>query len=149
MADVDDRTAPRPGRLVTPRRVVMSLMLAVAAALVVYAFNSAPTAESPSCSSADVEFVSPCGGDLKLRQTEILADLRSGLTGVLRVDSVEIPEDQLLRVPALNQFSFTPGEGKEIESLEPGRHCVEAIYWPVTGDRADGTEVFRWCFQAH
>jgi hypothetical protein len=83
-----------------------------------------------------------------LRQAQIGVDLADGWTGVLLINGIEIPEDQLLRVPALNQVFFTPGEGKEIERLEPGDVSATAIIWrPALGETRENGRPVRWRFR--
>ena len=70
-----------------------------------------------------------------------------GLTRSLAIDGREIPEDQLRRNDPLNQVFFTPGEGQEIEELDPGPHRASALIWrPATQTREDGRTV-NWSFR--
>lgn len=144
-------TPPTGGRrrVLTPRRVVSSVLLAVAAGGIVYAFQASPTDRRPSCVAPNIEQVFPCAGDIDLRQDEIGVDLASGFTGVLFVDGVEIPEDQLQRIEPLGQYFYTPTREGETGELRPGRHCATAEYWPIGGRRERGSQRYTWCFQSH
>jgi hypothetical protein len=76
-----------------------------------------------------VETVSPRPGELIRREDTITADLRNGLVGVLVIDGIQIPDDQIERVGPLSQLSFRPGPGKEFSHFEPGDHTVIVRYW--------------------
>jgi hypothetical protein len=76
-----------------------------------------------------VETVSPRPGELIRRQDTITADLRDGLVGVLEINGIPIPDDQLEIVGPLSQISFRPGPGKEFESFEPGEYTATVRYW--------------------
>ena len=91
--------------------------------------------------------------DIPPRNSEILrqdvtgVDLRPGWTGVLIVNDVEIPEDQLDldNLESLGQVLFTPGDGKAVERYEAGENCVTAVVWRVEESRANSRNV-DWCF---
>ena len=90
-----------------------------------------------------VAAISPEPGTLQLRQTEIFAELDPTYVGSLSINGTPIPDDQL-DVVGLSRFSFTPGEGKELRSLPPGRNCAEVIFRLAVGGGEPGR--FRWCF---
>ncbi|HEY3240020.1 MAG TPA: hypothetical protein VGL92_10685, partial [Acidimicrobiia bacterium] len=69
-------------------------------------------------------------------------------TGVLLIDGVEIPEDQLRINRPLGQVSFRPGKGKDIPRLEEGLHSATIVYWPQDRSREDAKS-FTWTFRAH
>jgi hypothetical protein len=75
------------------------------------------------------------------------ADLKDDHTGVLFVDGVEIPLDQLRITSGLGQVSFRPGPGKEIERLAPGPHSATIEYWRQDLSRDQGRS-FTWQFTA-
>lgn len=128
------------------RRVVVTGMLLAALAGFVFAFSLGDDGTNTLPSDA-VEHLIPPRGDQVLRQTEIGIDLAPGWTGVLMVNGVEIPEDQLRRVDAQNQFFFTAGPGREFEELPPGTVEVTALIWrPVDGETRDDGERVRWTF---
>lgn len=95
-----------------------------------------------------VEGVFPGPGELVGLQETISADLRDDLTGVLVLDGVEVPEDQLDRVEPLGQVSFRPGGGKELRRLEPGTHTVVVLYWPQRTERPAEPSSYGWSFRA-
>jgi hypothetical protein len=133
--------------VVTPRRVLISLLAAAAVVGIGWAFsNSEPDSEVRFVTG--VQSVFPPPGDLDLRQVRITADLSPGFTGVLQIDGVEVPEDQLERIEALNQVSYTPGEGKEVERLSPGSHCATVVFWRIAESR-DRSRRHEWCFDVH
>lgn len=129
------------------RTLVMTAIAVAALAGIVVAF-SAPTQDAIGPKPAQVEAVYPQGGDLDLRQSTIVADLAPGYTGYLALDDVEIPEDDLQRVDALNTITLKPTEGSDYSQLAPGRHCATVFYWPI-GETRDSASSFRWCFRLH
>lgn len=157
----------RPSRvrgLVTTRRVVSSVALAVATGLLVIGFQGArdQTATVQAVRPAAVLLVFPAEGASSLRQEPIGAQLADEFTGELAVDGAPIPLDQTQRpgsigkdnTPAaaglagLNQYSFAPGAGKEIERLAPGPHRATIYYWDrVTGSR-ETAMAYDWTFTA-
>jgi hypothetical protein len=135
-------------RLVTPYRIGVSVLLAGAFAALYVAFVSAKDPEPSTTQPAAVVSFEPADGSTVLRQSRIVAQLRSGLVGVLVVDGTEIPEDQLEHLEGSNWVGFTPGPGTEIGALKPGQRCATVVYWePAAGRRT--AERFRWCWQVH
>lgn len=109
--------------------------------------------DAPACDpnreeTADiVEQVFPARDSEALQQVQVGIDLGNRYTGVLVVNGIEVPEEQLVRQEALNQVFFSPGEGQVIEAWTPGRNCVEAIVWPITEGRSASRPVPQWCFE--
>ncbi|MEO6121707.1 MAG: hypothetical protein ABIW46_03745 [Acidimicrobiales bacterium] len=136
--------ATRP-RLFTLPRVIMSLLLAVAFAGMYVAFTLHDDTSNPRLRPQAVRSVSPEPDSLQLRQTEIFAELEPLFSATLMVNDVVIPDDQLQVIEGLNRYSFTPGEGQEIEQLPAGRNCAVIRYQRV-GDDASLPASFRWCF---
>ena len=133
----------------TVRRLVITLLLAVAAVLLGLGFSmSGDETDTVGVTDVAVEALIPPPGDLELRQSEIGVDLVPGYTGVLVVDGREIPEDQLRRIDALNQVFYTPGPETETGPLTPGRHRVTAIFWPANRTREAARRV-SWEFNVH
>jgi hypothetical protein len=135
--------------MITPRRVVITALLAFAVGLLAWAAQFTGDPDEPGRGRIDsaVEEVVPGNGDAALRQSEIGVDLVPGWTAVLAVDGREIPEDQLRRNEPLNQVFFMPGEGQEIEELDPGPHVATALIWrPADQTREDGRQV-TWRFR--
>jgi hypothetical protein len=135
-------------RFVTRYGIVVSLLLAAAAAALYIGVVSSVDHKTEITNSQNVVAVRPADGDSALRQARIFAELKSGFTGILIVDGIEIPEDQLDRLEGINTVGFTPGAGTEISELTPGRRCATVVYWLVEGTRADA-ESYQWCWQVH
>jgi len=167
------RPSPPPDRpsrrgrirgLVTTRRVVSSLVLAIAAALLVIGLQESQDGGSAVRQSrpAAVLRVFPAEGAAALRQEPIGAQLADDFTGELEVDNQPIPLDQTDRpVPVssdnspaprglsgLNQVSFKPDAGKVISSLSPGGHVARLLYWNKIGETRDQALVYSWSFTA-
>jgi hypothetical protein len=68
--------------------------------------------------------------------------------GILVIDGIEIPEDQLEHLEGSNFVGFTPREGTEISELTPGRRCANVVFWEPERGRATA-DSFRWCWQVH
>ncbi|MBA2437658.1 MAG: hypothetical protein H0V52_04805 [Acidimicrobiia bacterium] len=132
----------------TVRRVVTGAVLLLALGGFVYAFSLGQGSTDIIPTGDAVEQLVPPQGSQVLRQSEIGIDLAPEWTGVLQINGVEIPEDQLRRVPAQNQVFFTPGPGREIEELPPGPVNVVALIWrPVAGETREDADTVRWSFQ--
>lgn len=159
-----------PGRrrrlrgLVTTRKVVSSLALAVAAALLVVGLQESQDGGTQVRQSrpSGVVRVFPTEGAASLRQEPIGAQLADELTGEIELDGRPIPVDQTERpvvstgqnAPAakglsgLNQISFTPGPGKDVASLSPGSHTARILYWNQGTETRDQALVYTWSFNA-
>ncbi len=135
-------------RFVTRYGVVVSLLLALAAALLYIGVVSSVDRKTEITNSQNVVDVQPPADTTVLRQARIFAKLKAGYTGILIVDGIEIPEDQLDRLEGINSVGFTPGEGTEIKELTPGRRCATVVYWLVELSRSTA-ESYDWCWQVH
>jgi hypothetical protein len=136
--------------MVTRRRVVITALLLFAVGLLWWATTQdADQSLEPREGRIDsaVEQVVPGDGDAALRQGQIGVDLEAGWTAVLAVDGKEIPEDQLRRNDPLNQVFFTPGEGQEIEELEPGPHRASALIWRTASQTRNEGRTVNWEFR--
>jgi hypothetical protein len=81
-----------------------------------------------------VELLTPTNGaTLVNQQAQVGIDLTSAYDATLVVNGTLIPEDQVTRRPELNAVYFTPGTGKVIEQLPPGRNTVNALVFRVDG----------------
>lgn len=132
----------------TLRRLVLSVLLALGVGGLIYAFSEGKS-EVPKVTVPGVERVSPTAGTFALRQDRIVADLQTGFDGVLQLDGVEIPDDQLQRTIELGIVSFQPGPEKEFETLAPGRHRARVVFWPVSEGRGEASRTFEWVFNVH
>ena len=130
------------------RRVVMVGLLVLAAGLVWISASYKGEPEKPSLTDSAVEQLVPGRDTTALRQSEIGIDLTPGWDADLRINGVDIPEDEERIVPGLNQVFFTPGKGKIIEQLGPGVVDVTAIIWrPTEGETRDhGSRTVTWTF---
>jgi hypothetical protein len=134
--------------MITVRRIVISIILAFAIALLAFGFNGARDNTAPKFTDVAVEGTYPNEGDLDLRQARIGIDVKSGYTAELQVDQTPIPDDQVEKVVGLDQYFYTPGPGTETGALAPGRHCATATIRQI-GDPNDPGRKFSWCFQSH
>jgi len=80
------------------------------------------------------------------QQSNVGIDLVTGWDGVLTINGVTIPEDQLQITPEIGLIEFTPGEGKAVEALEPGQNCVSATIWKLSDGRGVADRTIPWCF---
>lgn len=94
-----------------------------------------------------IEALVPTESAEVLRQTQVGIDLTAGYTGTLSINGTEIPENQLSRVPELNQIFYRPAPGKVIDQLDAGRNCVTASFW-LSSQGPDEATVRTWCFEA-
>ena len=154
MTDVgarDGAVRRRDTRLVTGRRLLISLLLAVAAGGLVFAFVTSP---DQSAIEADrhpaLVRLFPRDGDVNLRQDTVGVELAFGYTAALRLNQVEIPDDQVSRIDVGSgtRFSYTPGPGTETGALDAGRHCATVIFWPTNETRQQAGRSHTWCFTA-
>jgi len=135
--------------VLTLRRAVISVVLAATAVALVWALSQTRSAPvQPVYGDTAVRQLVPLPGDRVLRQQRVGVTLDAAYTGVLQINGVEIPEDQLERVAGLNQIFFTPGQGKEVESLGPDRNCAAVVLWRYDQSR-DQSRRYAWCFYAH
>jgi hypothetical protein len=95
----------------------------------------------------DVETIAPERGALVGPRVTVSADLRDSLTGVLLIDGVEVPEDQLERLPEIGLMSFRPGEDRDLTKFDAGLHTVVVQYWPRNETRPDRPSSYSWSFQ--
>jgi hypothetical protein len=140
--------------LITTRRIIISLLLAACAAGLIYGASIGRTADKPVVyTDAAIKALSPQPGDLALRQTAIVATLAAPYTlaeassdGML-INGQGIPQDQIEVNQSLNTYSYTPGPGKDVTSLPPGRNCVQLVI-KQAADLTDTGHNFSWCFSS-
>jgi len=136
---------PSRGRIVTPYRAVISVLLAGAFAGLWFAFTTSEDGTDPAITDSRVLVVRPEPDSIALRQERIFASVADEYTGVLEVDGIEIPEDQLDRREGLSSIGYTPGPGTETGALKPGPRCATVIFWPITATRAQA-DTHQWCW---
>ena len=132
-------------------RLLIALVVVVCLAGVAWAFTLVETNDGSNdiavTDSGPVERLIPPRDSEILRQEPVGVDLRTGWTGVLVVNGVEIPEDQVFddNLASTGELTYTVGEGKAVERFAAGENCVTAILWRVEETRDDGRNV-TWCF---
>jgi hypothetical protein len=141
--------------VITPRRVVISIVLAGCLVLLVWGLDQTRSATAPVIyTDPAVVALEPMPGVLALRQERIGVTLTSAFTlaqattSGIAINGTGIPQDQIEVVPGLNQYFFTPGPGKDVSALPPGRNCVTIVIKRVT-DPTDTGHRFGWCFNSH
>ena len=139
--DAPQRRLQHPGRIL----VVVGL-LAAAVTLGAIAINAADTTRAGEEPRESVQSVNPAPGEIL--QDAITADLRNTLTGVLVIDGIEVPEDQLDRVEPLGQVSFRPGPGKDVVRFQPGEHSVVVLFWEQGEERPASPQSYSWTFRS-
>lgn len=140
--------------MITPRRIVISVLLAICLVGIPFGFSLGRSDTAPIVyKDPAVRSLTPQPGDLALRQARIGVTLATPFTLAeastdgMSIDGIGIPEDQLEIIPGLNQYFFTPGAGKDVSSLPPGRNCVQILIKRVI-DPTDPGRSFSWCFNS-
>jgi hypothetical protein len=141
-------------RLITPRRVVISVLLAACAVGLTYGASIGRSDTKPIVyTDPAISSVTPEPNTAAPRQARIGVTLKTPYTlaqqntSGLSINGVGIPEDEIDVVPGLNQFFYTPGPGKEVSSVPPGRNCATVMIRRVA-DSSDNGHPFSWCFQS-
>jgi hypothetical protein len=135
----------------TTGRILVVLAVLAGLAGIVYAFSLVETGDGSDdvavSESGPIERLIPARGSEILAQEAIGVDLRPGWTGVLVVNGIEIPEDQLdtANLASLGQILYTTGEGKAVEAFAAGENCATAITWRADESRAN-SRTTTWCF---
>ena len=129
------------------KRLIMGVLAALAIGGIVFTFSG--PRRTVAGRPAAVENVTPSGGDLDLRQVTLSADLAPGYEGYLILDRIEVPQDDVQWVLALNTLTLKPQPGSDYARLSPGRHCASVVYYPIGGNRSSNTGSYTWCFQLH
>ncbi len=129
-------------------RLGVALAIAFAVWLLVSGLNeNKPTPERAGF-PAGLESVSPTNLSTNVpSQATVVADLKFGQTGVLVINSREIPLDQLDYERATGTLSFTPGEDREFKKLPGGDVSAVVIFWPEQGERETDASEFAWTFK--
>lgn len=129
--------------------IVLGALLLVVNLGILLLANADTSETSLSPLPNDIESISPERGQLTGLVDTITVDLRDDMTGVLVVDGVEIPEDQLERVVGLQQVIFRPGPDKDVPRFRAGENSVIVKYWRGRlQDRPANPYSFGWTFRA-
>jgi hypothetical protein len=132
-------------------KIVASALVAVALVLLVVAFSILSSGNKDPVLTAGeanmVENLIPRRNSQVPQQSTVGIDLATGWTGVLQVNGVEIPQDQLQVTPQIGLVEFTPGPGKEVEHYRTGQNCVTAVIWQISDGRGVADRNINWCFQ--
>jgi hypothetical protein len=141
--------------VITPRRIIISIVLAGCVVLLVWGLSQTRSATAPVLyNDPAIVSLEPMPGVLALRQERIGVTLKTpftlaqSTTSGMSINGAGIPQDQIEVVPGLNQYFYTPGPGKEVSALPPGRNCVTIVIKRVT-DPTDTGHRFGWCFNSH
>jgi hypothetical protein len=130
------------------RKIGITLLLVIAGGLLYWGGTLQGDAPDASLIDAAVQRLDPPADSPNvLRQHPISVILTPGWTGVLVVNGIEIPEDQLqFDASQPNQFSFQPGVDKVIEQLPSGPVVARAVIWRVLESR-EQSRSFSWTFR--
>jgi hypothetical protein len=140
-------------RLITTRRVVISLLLAGCAGGLIFGLSGVRNPSSLIVIDSAVKNLTPPPGTAAPRQARIGITLDhpytlgSSTADPMSIDGQGIPQDQIEFVPGLNQFWYTPGPGKQITALPRGPNCVVITIRSVL-NQADPGHSARWCFNS-
>jgi hypothetical protein len=128
--------------------VVVIAVLVVVNLGVVLLNESDTTPGGDQALPADIQAISPKEGGLAGPVDTVSVDLADQYTGVLVVDGIEIPEDELERVVSLQTVSFRPGPNQAISRFRPGQNSVVVKYWRGRlQDRPSRPFSFGWTFR--
>jgi hypothetical protein len=94
-----------------------------------------------------LEAVQPINrAEAQARQMTIIADLAANYQGVLSVNDVTIPDNQLEPDDGNNRLMFRPGPGKVVTALNGRQNCATVTYWRVDLGASSAGPPYRWCF---
>jgi len=139
------RLFKHPGRV-----AIVAITLLVVLNLGILLLNeSDSTPSGPRALPADIEGVNPAPNELTGLIDTVTVDLADQYSGVLVVDGVEIPEDELDRVVGIQSVSFRPGPDKVISRFRAGVNDVVVRYWNGRlQDRPAKPFSYSWQFRA-
>ena len=126
-------------------RHLVSLLLLVVVVVCIVVLVQRSSSDTVNLDGGNIERLIPTPGSKILQQDGIGIDLSPGHEASLTLDGVVIPKDQMVIVPALNQYTFKPGPGKVFETLPTGKNCIVATYW-LTRTGPDVSTTRSWCF---
>jgi hypothetical protein len=143
-APVRRRLFKHPGRV-----AVVGVTLLLVLNLGIVLLNESDTSpQGEQALPVDVEAISPEPNQITGPVDTVIVDLGDQYTGVLVVDGIEIPEDQLERQVGIQTVSFRPGPDKAISRFRAGENDVVVKYWNGRlQDRPAKPYSFSWSFQ--
>jgi hypothetical protein len=100
----------------------------------------------PKSLPAAVELIAPAPDATVSRQASIVVDMAAGYSIELTVDGITIPASELVAVPALVRFEWTPGTGQSFTEWVPGPHEVELSWNAAAGLPDIGS--YSWVFRS-
>jgi len=132
------------------RRLLAAVVVLASLGGLVYACGAIDTGEPGDVATSGdqaIERLIPPPGSEILRQEAVGVDLAAGWTGSLRVNDVDIPEDQVDDddLASTGVLTYTVGEGNAVERFEAGENCATVIYRRVEDAPADSRSR-TWCF---
>ena len=131
-------------------KVIASLVAAAAIALFAVAILTLSGNKDQGLSADNAQVVDaliPAANTQVPQQSSVGIDLAPGWDGVLQINGVEIPEDELVVTPQTGLIMFTPGDGKAVEQFDTGRNCVTAVIWRIEDGRGTADRQVPWCFE--
>jgi hypothetical protein len=161
----------RPSSLL--RRLVMAGLVLLALGGFVFAFTIGDDEGTPTATDAAIENRIPEPDSQVLSQSSVEVDLAPGWTGVLQINGIEIPADQLNCVddcgrplcapgattaPAAStpgcrpaddpqgRVYFVPGEGKVFQELPTGPVVATTTFWRLT-ESPESSRTASWAFK--
>jgi hypothetical protein len=152
MADSPAAAAPARRRLFKhPGRVaVVAISLFAVFNAGIFLFNESDTTQQgEQALPVDIEAVRPEPNQITNLLSTVTVDLADRYSGVLVIDGIEIPEDQLDRVVGIQTVSFRPGRDKAIGRFRAGENTVTVLYWDGRlQDRPEKPYSYSWSFVA-
>lgn len=100
----------------------------------------------PRSLPAAVELIAPAPDATVSRQASVVVDMVAGYSIELTVDGVTIPASELVELPALGRFEWTPGTDKSLPEWVPGPHEVRLSWNTAVGLPDIGS--YSWVFRS-
>ncbi len=131
----------------TPRWARFAVILAAIGCVVGMGWTLTLHEDPPAPDDIAIEQVTPpAASEAVPGQTPVIVDLAFGFSMELSIDGVRVPQEQIVEVDSLGQFTFSPGPGKFTERFTNGKHIAQIVYWPKVGSRTTDASVYQWQF---
>ena len=105
------------------------------------------TSDGSVTAEEGLEAVQPVNrAEAQARQIAIVADLAPGYLGVLTINDITIPDNQLEQDDGNNRLIFRPGAGKAVTALNGRENCASVPYWRIELGSSSAGPPYRWCF---